>query len=356
MQPGAQQDEAPAAAPELHSRPSYEALTPGLLRTFMQRFGRFVPWASFVGGVGSAIFMDRRPSQAWLIALSSLAIWVAVLVLRWLSRVDNSELGRAKRVLLSAARLSALLSSQSLVQLQLFFTLPLYFYAASLDLGHGVFLALLSLLAIASLWDPLTERWFKHRALTSILPAAGSFAALTAVLPALGLSTQLSLWIAAFIATAGVPLLAAASAPPEARLRSALIALTIALAFPLLLFLGATRIVPAAPLRLVSAEIGTELQGRWVKDGVRELSHVPPRLHCATAIASPLGLRDALFHVWRKGGKQRARIELKIVGGRGRGFRTHSRIAPGAPGIYSCSVETASGQVLGSRRVRITGP
>jgi len=88
---------------------------------------------------------------------------------------------------------------------------------------------------------------------------------------------------------------------------------------------------------------------------VRELDHVPARLHCATAIASPLGLHDKLFHVWRKAGKQRARIALKIVGGRELGFRTHSRITPSDPGKYTCTVETASGQVLGSRSVKITG-
>jgi hypothetical protein len=353
MEPATQHEESAPAAEPAPPRPSYESLTPGPLRTFMMRFGRFVPWASFVAGVVGAVVMDRRPSQAWLIALSSIGIWVAVLVLRWLSRVERDELGRARRMLLSAARLSALLGSQSLVQLQLFFTLPLFFYAAALDIGHGIFLVLLSALGVMSLWDPLTERWFRHRMLISVLPAAGSFAALTAVLPALGLSTQVSLWIAVAIATAGVPLLAVASAPPQERLRSALMAGVIALGFALLLLAGGTRIVPAAPLRLVRAEIGTELEGKWVKQAVRELPHAPPRLHCATAIASPLGLKDRLFHVWRKDGALRARVALKIVGGRGQGFRTHSRIAPGGAGVYSCTVETASGQVLGARRVRI---
>jgi hypothetical protein len=78
-------------------------------------------------------------------------------------------------------------------------------------------------------------------------------------------------------------------------------------------------------------------------------------LHCATAIASPLGLHDKLFHVWKKDGKERARIPLKIVGGRKQGWRTHSRITPGIDGKYTCTVETASGQVLGSRSVKISG-
>jgi hypothetical protein len=70
-------------------------------------------------------------------------------------------------------------------------------------------------------------------------------------------------------------------------------------------------------------------------------------------------LHDRLFHVWRKNGVQRARIELKIVGGRTRGYRTQSHIrhlGKYPTGTYRCTVETATGQVLGSRSVRIAAP
>jgi hypothetical protein len=172
-------------------------------------------------------------------------------------------------------------------------------------------------------------------------------------LPALGLSTQVSLWLGVLSAVIGFPIITAASIEPGRRLRWVGLACLLSLLFPALMYLGATRIVPAAPLRLVHAEIGTELSGKWVAQAVKTLDHVPARLHCATAIASPLGLHDKLFHVWKKNGKERARIPLKIVGGRKDGWRTHSRITPNEPGKYTCTVETASGQVLGSRSVKI---
>ena len=83
-------------------------------------------------------------------------------------------------------------------------------------------------------------------------------------------------------------------------------------------------------------------------------------LICATAIYAPLGLKDRLFHVWRRDGKHWATVELKITGGRAQGYRTHSRIhgfGLRANGKYTCTVQTLTGQVLGTRAMHIgNGP
>jgi hypothetical protein len=189
-----------------------------------------------------------------------------------------------------------------------------------------------------------------------LLPAVASFAALAAVLPGLGLSTQQSLWVAALTAALGVALLVAAAAPVEQRLRRAVRALCVALLLPAALPLGLARVVPAAPLRLMRVEIGTRLSQQWVADPTAQLHQAPARLFCATAIWSPVGVSDRLFHVWRKDGQTRARIELSISGGRTAGYRTYSRIqqAEGLPdGTYRCSVETQAGQVLGGAAVKV---
>lgn len=325
-------------------------------RGVVKRVWALLPWLSLVAGAVGAYVMDRGPDQSWLIAAGAIGTWITLLGLRFVSRFERPSLVGRPKLIAAVARFSLILATQGLMQLTLFFALPFYFYAAitALDAGHAFFLLLLSAMSIASLWDPLTEKLFKRPLLASALPAFGSFASLAAVLPALGLSTQISLWLAVLSATIGFPIITAASIEPGRRLRWVGLACALALLFPLLMYLGATRIVPAAPLRLVDAAIGTELTGRWVTDPVTKLEHVPARLHCATAIASPLGLRDQLFHVWHKDGKERVRIALKIVGGRKQGWRTHSRITPGVPGKYTCTVETASGQSLGSRSVKIS--
>lgn len=332
----------------------FEKMVPKRVRN---GFTLLLPWASLLFGVAGAFWMDRSPKRAWIVAVATIATWLMVLLLAWLSRLDATGMPRTRKLLLRVAQLSSLLATQSLLQLTLFFALPFYFYAAALDVGHIVFVATLTLLSIASLWDPWTERVLQRPLLAAALPAVGSFAALAAVLPALGLSTYASLWIAVASASIGWPVLTAATASHERRARSTATAALVALAFPVIMYFGGARIVPAAPLRLVRADIGTALQDHWVVDPSKSIDHAPARLVCATAIASPLGLRDRLFHVWRKDGKPRARIELKIVGGRTQGFRTNSRIQVGHParGRYSCTVETASGQVLGSRSVKVRG-
>jgi hypothetical protein len=356
-------DETVEKAEEPRPRESADSMPiplPESLRPYggvVKRVWAIVPWVSFALGAIGAYIMDRGPDQSWLIALGAIGVWITVLGLRFVSRYERPSLVGAPKAFAVAARISLILATQGLMQLTLFFALPFFFYAsaAALDIGHGVFLLLLTAMSLASLWDPLTEKLLKRPLLSSALPAFGSFAALTAVLPSLGLSTQVSLWLAVLSAVIGFPIITAASVEPGQRLKWVSLSCALALLFPLLMYLGAARIVPAAPLRLVDAAIGTELVGRWVKEPVKTLEHVPARLHCATAIASPLGLRDQLFHVWRKDGKERVRIALKIVGGRKQGWRTHSRITPGVPGKYTCTVETASGQSLGSRSVKITG-
>jgi hypothetical protein len=317
---------------------------------------RLLPWISLVTGSVGALTMDRGPRHATLVAVAAVVVWLTLIVLHWLSRLDQVEIGPRKRRLIRLARGSSLMATQSLVQLALFFALPFYVQAASLRSWHALFLFVLGGLSAAVLWDPLTGWLLRHRLLAPLLPAVASFAALDVVLPGLGLSTRQSLWVAAGTAVIGVATLTAAASQREQRVRRTLRALWIGLLLPAALAFGGARIVPAAPLRLVRIELGTQLVEHWVADPVVQLSAAPERLFCATAIGSPVGVKDTLFHVWRKDGTPCGRIELAFSGGRTAGYRTYSRIAPqaGAPyGEYRCSVETAAGQVLGSRSVRV---
>jgi hypothetical protein len=249
--------------------------------------------------------------------------------------------------------------TQGMIQLGLFFSAPFYSHAANVgvaqvDPWHTVYLAGLFLISALTLWDPLTEWLLRQPLLAPLLPAATTFATLSCVLPGLGLSTQRSLWIAAGAAALAAPLLIAALAPAGRRARRSALALGTGLGLMAALWLGAARLIPAAPLRLVRAELGTQLDGKWVRDPSRHFASAPERLICATAIASPVGLKDRLFHVWRKDGRELWRIELSFTGGRAEGYRTRSTLrhfpAP-AGGRYECSVVTvtAAGQLLGAR-------
>jgi uncharacterized protein DUF5924/DUF2914 family protein len=326
---------------------------------FRARFRRILPWVSLCIGVISALIMDRGPRRAAFVAFGSVVVWAALIALHWMARLDPAHGGWLRRTLLGTVRRSSLIATQSLVQLTLFFALPFYFKAASFNVGHVAFLSALSIVSAISLWDPLTEWLFTGPLRAPMLPAIGSFVALDAVLPGLGLSTRVSLWIAAFTSALGVVALAAFHAPPERRVHVAGLATLGTLLLPFALQFGAASVVPAAPLRLTKIEIGTGVLDHEAVNTADRYDPAPPRLYCVTAIWSPIGVKDRLFHVWRYDGAERMRIELDIRGGgRGGGFRTFSRVQLGSAhpaGKYRCSVETEAGQVLGEKTVRVGG-
>lgn len=333
---------------------------PRKLALFWQRLAArarvLAPWFSLALGVLSALLMERGPRAGGRIAAAAIGVWLLILLQRWLAGVPEAERPWLNR-LTHAARRSSLMITQSLLQMKLFFALP--FFVQASDLGepaHLVFLAALAALCAASLWDPLTEHWLSRRNVASLLPATASFVALTAVLPGLGLSTFASMWIAACVGGAGAGLLMLVHTAAGERLRRLPYAVLVALALPAALALGGSRLVPAAPLRLVKVEFGNQLRDHWIVQPLRRGSSVPARLFCATAIASPLGVHDRLFHVWRKDGVVRARVELEVRGGRDAGYRTASRIpvGPAESGRFRCSVETAGGQLLGSKSIQLS--
>ena len=241
----------------------------------LRRIGvAILPWGSLAVGIVGAFLMDRGPKRGALLAGAAIAMWLTLFVLRIIG--DRARaLGLERRpFVMRAVELSSLLATQSLVHLGLFFALPFYVQAASLDLGHALFLAGLCALSLASLWDPLSGWLLRHPLLAPLLPASASFAALCAVLPGLGLSGQQSLWVACAISCGGALATALAGAPSGQRAKALLLTSLAVLVFPLGLMLGAARIVPAVPLRLIQIEIGTRREGRWVADPAERFSPV----------------------------------------------------------------------------------
>jgi len=319
---------------------------------------RLLPWASLAVGIVGALMMDRGPKRGAIVAVVSIVTWIVLLVVLWLGRLrEHGEPAHPKARLVFGAHFSTLLLTQSSIHLQVYFALPFYFKAWAGTVGHTVFLVLVGVAAIASLWDPLTEYLLLRTRFGVALPAFASFVALAAVLPGLGIGNGVSLWVAAGAAGLALPVLAVADRlQGRSRPRDLLVAVGIALVVPIALALGAARIVPAAPMHLVSADIGTRQSGREVVDPTDHFAKKPSRMMCATAIFAPLGVKDRLYHVWRKDGRVVDRIELEIAGGREDGFRTWSikrNFGDDPEGEWSCAVETESGQFLGERRVRI---
>jgi hypothetical protein len=253
---------------------------------------------------------------------------------------------RSKALVARAARLGASLGSQSLVQLSLFFSAPFYYKAASIP-AHFGFLGAVAAAGLVTLWGPLAEAALRHSMFGTALLAVATFAGLDCVLPLLGVSNKLSLLVAVVWTAAGLPLLALV------RHQRMMAPLLVALGLVVGYVEGAAQFVPPAPLRFVDGQMGTRVSERRLTGAASLFSSPPEQLVCFTSVASPRGLRDRLHHVWRLNGALRADLALEIRGGRPQGFRTWSTLHGVAPGSWSCTVETETGQRLGRVTARV---
>ncbi len=329
------------------------------LPRYKQVISRGLPWVSLAVGIVSAFMMDRGPKRAFLVTGAALGCWLSLTIVVWM----RPKLEQRQSLLWRSAHFSTLMLTQSAIQLSFFFGLPFYWKAWGGTPEQAVFIGVISVAAAASLWDPLTEWLFQHPGWAPVLPGLATFCALNAVLPGVGLSNSQSLWLAALFTAVVLPMAAilrpvsvANGDPitPQKRRRTVVWTLVFALVFPAGLWLGGARVVPAAPLALLEADIGTHQRGRWVADPIERLERRPSALMCATSIWAPLGVKERLYHVWRQDGDVRDRIELSISGGREEGFRTWSRkrnFGAHPEGTWTCSVETGLGQLLGRREI-----
>lgn len=337
-------------------------LTDERRQRFDALFGRvrkFLPWISLVMGIGGAFLMDRRPEKAWMVATAVVVMWGLLGAFVVVRSLDEEALEGKKKVAAKVASFSALVGSQSLVQLCLFFALPFYWSASSFLDGHVFFFNLLVIACAVTLWDPVYEWVFEHRMASASLLAFATFAGLNCILPVMGLSNRLSLYAAAIFTSGTLPLLLRLYGLrfEEKPKRIAVDVVGVSL-FPVIIAVGGGALVPPAPLELKQAAMGTQLKSKWVAEPVETLDGLPKQLVCASAIAAPRGLNDELFHVWEKDGEERDRITLKVRGGREEGFRTWSikrHLGREPEGAWRCRIETASGQTLGSVDVAIRG-
>lgn len=344
------------APPETSPTPEAAPQPAGKLARLLARVKPLVPWVSLGVGVASAALMERGPKKALLVAVAATASWVSVAIFALLQNKDPEQMGPMSKRLLQAGRFGSVAAMQWAIQMSFWFAVPFFVHAMTWSPGHVGFVGVVLVAAVASLWDPLTERMMRHPGLATVLPALATFVGLLAVVPGFGISIEKSLWIAAGATTLGMPIAAAAGAPRAERGRFALAAAVVAALIPAALWAGAAQVVPAAPLRLMSADIGTTMIGRDLKDPRTEFNAKPWRLACATAIRAPLGLHDRLYHVWRKDGVHMDSIRLRVDGGRKEGFRTWSikhNFGADPYGVWTCSVETEAGQRLGGARILV---
>jgi hypothetical protein len=120
--------------------------------------------------------------------------------------------------------------------------------------------------------------------------------------------------------------------------------------------------IPPVPLRLARATFAQTVTQLEPVQPVTTITAEEVRgwgaLTAFTAVSAPAGLREPIFHVWRKNGTVLERILLSPVrGGVPGGFRTFSRKAEvgGDPtGAWTVDVVTAQHQLIGRVHLTVT--
>lgn len=329
--------------------------TPPRWEAWWARWRHLVGLVSFLAGVASFFLFERQEKAAQALVILLPLSWLLVGLEPWLLRLaQRGRLGAMSPVLLAWL-------TQGLHQESFFFTLPFFIASTTWFSLQTGFLALLGLLALASLIDPFYfGQVVKRRWLLWSFHAAAGFITMLAAAPMLWhLTTAQSLMLAAAcLGVLSIPAWAAAlSALQWARwpLAVGLAALLAALVFE------ARGVIPPATLRVSKSEMTTTLDVSTKTPGpaLKEIEAARVRaegLYAWTAIRAPRGLRERIEHHWIHEGRTIDRIPIEIAGGREQGYRawTHKQAFPADPrGRWEVRVVTEGGQLIGVKRFTV---
>lgn len=320
----------------------------------LQRFPWVMPLLGFVSGAASFFLVEReKDTFAQLIAFLMLVSWVWLALEKLLRRGVQRWFGTP----LPSPVLSFF--TQMVHQESLFFVIPFFTITTAWNTGQIVFTSLLMLFALTSIVDPIYYRCAERRWLYSIFHGVTLFAVLLTALPIIfQLPTpktyQLALGVALILSLPAV-----VRALPLRWWGRGLAAIGLAL---LTAGIGIyTRPwIPPATLRLTKVAVTDKIDDRN-RAPERELKIVSDEqlrqgLYAYTAIRAPRGLRERIYHEWRRNGRTVDRIALDINGGREAGYRawTHKLNFPPYPaGKWEVHVLTEADQVIGILRFEV---
>jgi len=250
---------------------------------------------------------------------------------------------------------------QTLFHGLLLFLLPIYYASTTFTSQNVWFFILLAAAALVTTIDP----WYRailvrFRSIEIVLFGFGLFASLNVAFPLVGVRSSWGLISSgAFSILALVPTFhrARTCSWREAILRAGVWGICVAvLLWPLRGW------IPPVPLHLARASFARSISRLEPIQPVSSLSVDQLRgwgeLTVFTAVAAPAGLREPIYHVWRKNGAEVWRIALSAIrGGRPGGFRTFSQksdLGSSPAGSWSVDVLTAHDQLIGRVRLVVT--
>ncbi len=283
-----------------------------------------------------------------------LLLWVAGIVL-----VDARQ-----TLAVRAPRLVSLVvdyTVQSMLHGLFLFLLPVYYASTTLLSRNAAPLGLLVGATLLTTVDPW-YRAMRRRApwIESVLIWLALFASLAVAFPLVRVQASWALVLSAVLSVAAL-------APTVRRRlgagwREAAAVTALAAGAMGLLTWSARGGIPPVPLHLARATFARSVARLEPVLPVREISAAElvswGSLTAFTAVTAPAGLRQPIFHVWRRNGVVVGTIPLSpIRGGPRAGFRTYSRkseLGQDPAGRWEVEVVTPSGQLVGRLRMTVT--
>ena len=306
-------------------------------------------WA-LVFGIGVMWLGTHNVAYLRLGILHVAFIWITSMALPFIVRSGSlSPRWRGR------AQLAINYLNKNFYQQLLFFILPVYWLSTTPGSRNVLFLALLAIAAVLSTMDVIYDRHVAmRRILTALFFAFSVFAGAAAALPILWqIQSLTALWLAAIIASVGATTLVIS----EHRLdwqRTWFAGGLIVLGLFVLVEYGRP-FIPPAPLRLYSAEFGTQVElsdGPRIRRAIAATPGDPQgQVYVVTAIHAPRGLHDRVRHVWYHGSHRLARSRwYEVDGGRRDGYRLWTPLSLSrdvAGRALHVDVETEGGQLIG---------
>lgn len=291
--------------------------------------------------------------------------WVVLfLVLTWASTLFFSRrMGSGRKRLHRPGFVEETTSylTRTMYQETLFFLLPFYAYSTVLGSPNVVFTGLMVLLAVASCFDLLFDRWLRSSPTTSLLFfGVVTFTAVNLLLPILlPLDPTVALrWAAGIAVASAVPLALQGTRPT----RRATLWLAVTSAGFLGVILGAPQLVPPVPLRVESAVFssGIDVEGLTVADTLgteAEADRVADGLFVLVEVFSPSVTPTDVAIDWERDGEVlRSSRDIAITAHEW-GFRLWEALQPATvpldPGRYSVVLRTTGNRVFGKATIRL---
>jgi hypothetical protein len=309
---------------------------------------------SFLSGLLTLMVFRRGIDHfSWILG-GLLLLWVGGVAFAHLRQVLDARNHRMMRIVMD-------FTIQSLHHDLLLFLLPIYYASTTLSSRNAIFFFLLLAAAVLTAIDPWYQATIlRYRWAAPVLFAFGFFASMNVGLPLIWVRSAWALVLSALLSQlALIPALRRGFTQSwrNAALLAALcgsLAAAIAWSF--------RDWIPPGPLHLSAGTFARSSEGLVPMEPVRNVSAADLNrwggLVCFTAISAPAGLRERIYHLWRKDGTVVTRSALSpIKGGRPGGYRTYSKrsdLGTDPTGRWTVDVLTGQGQLIGRVRLVVT--